>query len=70
MHVWVTEEILNPKKDLGDLGLEATIVELEYITHLFDCNCGLPRLLFVKNRQADGARRIDVGMEQRRIEFA
>ena len=37
---------------------------------LFDRNRRLPRLLFVQNRQTDGARGVHVGVEQGWREFA
>lgn len=37
---------------------------------LFDSNTRLPSLLFVQDRQTDGARWIDIRMEQRRRKFA
>ena len=38
--------------------------------YLFDRNRRFPRFLFVKNGQADGARRIDVGVEEGGCKFA
>lgn len=37
---------------------------------LFDCNCRLPALLLIQDRQADCARGVDVRMEQWRDKFA
>jgi hypothetical protein len=38
--------------------------------NLLDSDRGLPSFIFVQDRQADGARWIDVWVEQRRDEFA
>jgi hypothetical protein len=38
--------------------------------NLLDGNGGLPGFLFVEDRQANGARRVDVWVEERRGEFA
>ncbi len=38
--------------------------------NLFDGDCWLPTLLFVKDRKAYGAGWVDIGMEKRRYEFA
>jgi hypothetical protein len=37
---------------------------------LFDGDGGLPGLFLVEDREADGAGRVDVGVEERRSEFA
>jgi hypothetical protein len=37
---------------------------------LLDCDSGLPAFLFVEDGEADGAGRVDVGVEERRDEFA
>lgn len=38
--------------------------------NLFDCDCRTPVFFLIQKRQADSARRIDVRMEQRRLELA
>lgn len=38
--------------------------------HLLDSNGGLPRLFFIQNRETDGSRWINVGMEKWWGEFA
>lgn len=38
--------------------------------YLFDGNRRLPRFLLIEDREAHSTRRVDVGMEQRRDEFA
>lgn len=40
------------------------------MTYLFDRYRGFPRLLLIQNRQADGSRRVYVGMKQGRYELA
>ena len=51
-------------------GLVNARVPAEVSADLLDCDRGFPRLLFVENGQADGARRVYVGVEEWWREFA
>lgn len=53
-------------------GLRVWIIEkiLDSKENLLDSDRGFPCLFFIQNRKADGARRVDVGVEERGDEFA
>jgi hypothetical protein len=54
----------------GRLGVGVVQQVLDAEQDLLDGNGGLPGLIFVEDGQADGAGRVDVGVEQGRNEFA
>lgn len=54
----------------GRLGVGVVEQVLDAQKNLLDRDGRLPGLFLVENRQADGARGVDVGMEQRRDKFA
>lgn len=54
----------------GTLRIHLIEQHLDADQNLLDRDRGPPPLLFVENGEADGPRRVDVGVEERRDEFA
>jgi hypothetical protein len=69
VHVRVVQKILDAQENLEKAQKLNWYHEHKRSTYLFNSDCWLPWLLFVKDRKTDSSWRVDIWMKQRGREF-
>jgi hypothetical protein len=67
---WDRQEDPEYQGGSGKEGIRSIVEWGLVLSYLFDSDCRLPRLLLIQDGQTNGARRINIRVEQRWREFA